>query len=120
MKYSSRLIRFVWASSLLIWASCSSVETGNQVWYKENGTIEERDRLLAAAQIQAQQTQQVPTVSNPGTPGSQHQSTSHVVLEYMTANGWRLVPKSQAKPLPEHPPTKDKPATKVSSTGLGR
>lgn len=101
------------ASALL---GCQSVDPGNQVWYKENGSLEERDRLLAAAEVQAQQAQSSPTVSAPG--ASTRQTASHTILEYMTANGWRLVPKSQAKPLPARAPVKDKPVNHVGGTAL--
>jgi hypothetical protein len=105
--------RFIWWLAAIILAGalsgCSTMELGDRVWYKKGGTIEERDRLLAAAQVQAAQAHAAP---RPGAPDQSHakqQTEREVVLTTMTAAGWRLVPKSEAGRLEHEKGTGNKP-----------
>ena len=75
---------------------CTTMETADRVWYKEGGTVEERDRLLGAAQVQAQQAHAVATPGSPDTLEAHHQSETQSVMATMSAAGWSLVPRAQA------------------------
>ena len=105
--------RLIWWLAALILAGalsgCSTMELGDNVWYKQGGTIEERDRLLAAAQVQAAQAHAVPKPGAPDQPNARQQTEREVVLTTMTAAGWRLVPKSEAGPLEHDKRTGTKP-----------
>jgi hypothetical protein len=75
------------------------MDTGGKVWYKENGTTGERDRLLAAAKVQAEQAHVDSTLGGSDTATAHRRSELETTMTYMTAHGWQLVPASQAKPL---------------------
>lgn len=79
-----------------VFTGCSTFDMGNKVWYKPGGTIEERDRLLAAAQVQAEQAKIPYDPNNTGVPPNPRESERHTVLTFMTAAGWSLVPPSEA------------------------
>lgn len=100
------LAAFILAGAL---SGCSTIETGDRVWYKQGGTIEERDRLLAAAQVQAAQAHAVPKPGAPDQSYAKQQTEREVVLTTMTAAGWRLMPKSEAGPLEHEKKTGNKP-----------
>lgn len=83
---------------------CSTMSTGEQVWFKEGGTPQERDRLLLAAEVQARQAYPDSPMAGGavGTTGPQsvaalQHSRRDVVVRSMTAQGWRLVPRNQAR-----------------------
>jgi hypothetical protein len=80
-------------------SACSTFDFGGKVWYKPGGTIEERDRLLAAAEVQAAQAEATQTPGSPGVTQNRRQTEHHTVLTFMTAAGWTLVPKSQASSM---------------------
>lgn len=102
-------------------ASCSTFDMGDKVWYKQGGTIEERDRLLAAAEVQATQASSAYDPNNTGVSTNPKETERHTVLTFMTAAGWSLVPKSQAGSL-DNAPMPDKPSQRSNSAGsaLGR
>jgi len=112
---------FLGAVLIVAVLGCTSVGTGGKVWYKENGTTEERDRLLAAAQVQAAQAHSGPSAGLPDTAQAKQQSAVETTMTYMTEHGWHLVPPSEAKPLASSPATSQSstPST-VSSMGLDR
>jgi poly(3-hydroxybutyrate) depolymerase len=95
-------MRLAAAVLAVVVSACVSASTGGQVWYKENGSPEERDRLLAAAQVQAQQASQTAHPGSPDTPESHQRLEHESVVNYMMTNGWHLVPRSEAKPLRPH------------------
>ena len=99
---------------------CTSIDTGGKVWYKENGTAEERDRLLAAAHVQSQQAHGGSSLGTPDTAESRHQTELETTMTYMTAHGWQLVPREQAKPFKSTPSPQAAPSTSTSSSGLDR
>ena len=99
---------------------CAEPGAGGKVWFKENGTAEERDRLLAAAHVQAQQSHVAPNVGAPDTTQAHRQSEVESTMTYMTAHGWRLVPPSEAKPLRNTAPGSTPTATVVSPVNLDR
>jgi hypothetical protein len=107
------LDRLIWWLAALILAGalsgCSTMELGDSVWYKPGGTIEERDRLLAAAQVQTAQAHATPTPGAPDQASAKRQTERDFVLTTMTAAGWRLVPKSEAGPLKHETKTGNKP-----------
>ena len=80
-------------------SACSTVDFGGKVWYKPGGTVEERDRLLAAAEVQAAQAEATQTPGSPNVTQNRRQTEHHTVLTFMTAAGWSLVPKSQASSM---------------------
>lgn len=80
-------------------SSCSTFDLGNKVWYKPGGTVEERDRLLAAAQVQAEQMKAAYDPNNTGVKPNVRETERHTVLTFMTAAGWSLVPPAEAKSL---------------------
>ena len=95
------------------------METGGKVWYKENGTTDERDRLLAAAKVQAEQAHVGATLGGSDTPEGHRQSEVETTMTYMTAHGWHLVPASEAKPLRSSVVNGTPSPSAVSSIGLG-
>ena len=99
---------------------CASVDTGGKVWYKEGGTTEERDRLLAAAHVQGQQAHVGSSLGTSDTAASRRQSDVEATMTYMTAHGWQLVAPEQAKPLKRVPLTQTPPASATGSVGLDR
>jgi hypothetical protein len=105
---------------VLIATACSSLNTGGKVWYKENGTTEERDLLLAAAKVQAQQAHVGPTLGGADTPEAHRQSEVEATMTYMTAHGWQLVPPSEAKRLRSGIENSATPANTVSAAGIDR
>ena len=118
------LDRVIWLLAAIILAGalagCSTVETGDRVWYKSGGTIEERDRLLAAAQVQAVQAHAAPTAGASDQAGARQQTERQAVLTTMTAAGWRLVPKSEAGPLPHAGKINAAPRSMSAPTALDR
>jgi hypothetical protein len=88
---------------LTLFAGCRSLPESDHVWYKEGGTPGERDRLLTAAEVQARQAYpDAPMAGASGTASTKSQASlrlarQDVVLRYMTAQGWRRVPREQAR-----------------------
>ena len=105
--------RLIWWLAAIILAGalsgCTTMEYGDQVWYKPGGTIEERDRLLAAAQVQAAQAHATPKPGAPDQSAAKQQTEREIVLTTMTGAGWHLVPKSQAGSLKHETKTGTKP-----------
>jgi len=118
------LDRIIWFLAALILAGalsgCSTLDFGDKVWYKEGGTVEERDRLLAASQLQATQAHAAETPGGSNQTSARAQSERQAVLTVMTAAGWRLVPKSEAGPLENAKKTKAAPRSNTSATALDR
>ena len=116
--------KLIWLLAALIIAGaacgCTSMEVGDRVWDKPGGTIEERDRLLAAAQAQAAQAHAAPTPGAPDQPNARQQTERQAVLATMTAAGWHLVPKSEAGTLAHTKGTKDAPRSMTAPTVLDR
>jgi hypothetical protein len=106
--------------ALVFLTACTSLDTGGKVWYKENGTTAERDRLLAAAKVQAQQAQMGPTPNGSDTPEAHRQSEVETTMTYMSAHGWQLVSPSKAKPLRSGIENSTPPANTASAVGLDR
>jgi hypothetical protein len=80
-------------------SGCVSTDFGNKVWYKPNGTVQERDHLLAGAQVQAAQALAAYAPDSPNVTVDRKQTERHTILTFMTAAGWSLVPKGEAGPL---------------------
>ncbi len=122
------LDRLIWLLAAIIFAGClaacstlnSTFDIGDRVWYKPGGTIEERDRLLAAAQVQAVKAHADETPGAPDQKNARQQTERHTVLTFMTAAGWRLVPKTEAGPLDHARKTNSAPRSLVAPTGLDR
>jgi hypothetical protein len=74
------------AACSVIVAGCTMVETGDEVWYKEGATVRDREAALSAARSQALQATQ-------GKPDPGDQTKKRIVVEYMSGQGWRLMPK---------------------------
>jgi len=94
--------RWIGLLGALLVAGGTSMETGDRVWFRPGGTIEGRDRLLVAAQVQAMQAMQAQAAPKPGSPDlgdARRQTERQATLATMTAAGWNLVPKAQAGPL---------------------
>lgn len=89
--------------SLVTLTGCRSLPETDHVWFKEGGTAGERDRLLTAAEVQARQA--YPDSPMPGASGATSTQSAaslrlarqDVVLRYMTAQGWRRVPRERAR-----------------------
>jgi hypothetical protein len=111
------------ALALVSLLGCTSLEsaTGGKVWYKPGGTLEERDRLLTAAKVQALQAHNTATPGAPDQPEARRQTERQTVLSAMTAAGWTLVPPEQAKPLDHQKKEPTSPPRALSSpTALDR
>ena len=87
-------MKFPAALLALAFANCATVQTGDQMWYKEGATVAEQQAALAAAETQAKNASLQPAEER------------DIVLRSMTAQGWRLVPKDSAPPLKTRAPKK--------------
>lgn len=117
------LDRIIWLLTAIILAgalsACSMLGLEGRVWYKPNGTIEERDRLLAAAELQAAKAQN--ELSNaPDQKDARKQTERHTVLTFMTAAGWQLMRKSEAGKLSHATKTGTPQRSNAAPTGLDR
>lgn len=72
---------------LLLLGGCTTVDTGDQEWYKEGATDRERAAAMSTAQAQASQAG----------PAVTEQVRKDIILKNMTAQGWRLKPKTSAR-----------------------
>jgi|GEM_PF-5161583 len=75
------------ALSLAWCGACTTIETGDQEWYKEGATDRERAAALSTAEAQASQAG----------PAATEQIRKDIVIKNMTAQGWRLQPKKSAR-----------------------
>lgn len=88
---------------LVLFVGCRTLPETNHVWHKEGGTSGERDRLLTAAEVQARQAYpDAPMAGASGGTSTQSQASlrlarQDVILRYMTAQGWRRMPREQAR-----------------------
>jgi hypothetical protein len=117
------LDRIIWLLTAIILAgalsACSMLGLEGRVWYKPGGTIEERDRLLAAAESQATKAQGELS-NNPDEKDARKQTERHTVLTFMTAAGWQLMRKSEAGQLGHLTKTGTPRRSNVAPTALDR
>jgi len=117
------LDRIIWILTAIILAgalsACSLLGLEGRVWYKPGGTIEERDRLLAAAELQATKAQ-TELSKDPEQSYARKQTERHTVLTFMTAAGWQLMRKSEAGQLGHATGTGTPQRRNVAPTALDR
>lgn len=116
-RLSLKLTAIVLAGTL---TGCETFGLGDSVWYKPGGTVEERDRLLAAAEVQAVQAQSAFPAGSPNVTVDRKQTERHTVLTFMTAAGWSLVSKKEAGSLDNATKVKSPPRTMTAPTALDR